>query len=108
MIYKCTLLKELPDYPIGTVFKAKQGHDFGVDYYECYNYNALRNLVDNPTWVKKEIDFDSCKDLKCPECGGTRGIITGIAYKTGDKYDGYRCTADVYFECICGHKRQLW
>jgi hypothetical protein len=93
---------------MGTTFKAEQRCDFGIIYYECYNHNSLKKLVDDPIWVKKEIDFDSCKDLKCPECGETRGLLTVDSYRTGDKYDGYHSTSDIYFEYVCGHKRKLW
>lgn len=109
MIYKCTLIKDTPQFPAGTVFTAEDSEGFRGRRYECYKHDSLASLVDDPKWVKKEVFVEKAKDLRCPQCGETRGFMSVVAYLEGDRYEGYSNAAKVYFEYICGHgKIQLW
>lgn len=66
-------------------------------------------IIDNPEWIKKEIDHSNSMDLKCPVCGETRGTIKVCGRVEGNPSDGFHNTADVYFEYDCGHElRKLY
>lgn len=126
MRYILTLLKDLPDYPAGTQFKYSYGYDRGTinrghlmdpqPYMGLINddnlYNVMlipKKIIDNPEWVKKEIDYSKSMDLRCPVCGETRGNIIVCGRTCGSKSDGYYNDANVYFEYDCGHElRQLY
>ena len=120
MKYKLTLLKDLPRYPAGTVFSYEEGYyrgcgGSGLVYNRfCCVYGGTpqyplcipEEIINNPEWIKKEIDFTGCIDIKCPVCGETRGNIEINAWRSGDKYDGYSSRACVYIEYACGHDRR--
>ncbi len=122
MRYKLTLLKDLPDYPAGTVFKYRNGLINCLGSFKKEEFMGVagsdsltgglcfpRKILDDPTWIKKEIDYDSLKDLKCPICGETRGEMSVHSFRYGNSYDGYGYASDVFFEYACGHEtRQLW
>jgi hypothetical protein len=83
MTYDCTLLKELPDYPIGTKFTIVK-HTDREEYYcqfpddnGCYyaNYKIPKKCIDDPKWVKKCVKESCLTDIKCKECGGTKFSI---------------------------------
>lgn len=125
MNYKLTLLKDLPNYPAGTQFYYRLTHAYsffrdeliGMESYMGLTNNKYLNagtlipeeIIDNPEWVKKEIDYSTSLDLKCPICGETRGHIKVCGRRVGDKYDGFHNSADVFFEYDCGHElRRLY
>lgn len=121
MRYKLTLLKDLPDYPAGTVFYYTDDRRKVWDAFERMKFIGTSRdhmttafpfnpeLIDNPVWIRKEPDVQELLDLRCPICGETRGRLAVNAYRIGDSEDGYRNKADVYFEYMCGHdtKRKL-
>lgn len=83
MTYKCILLKDLPDFDAGTEFYIKK-LDSRDDEYYCkfpnensylkYNYQIPKEVIDNPIWVKKELDENCLTELKC-SCGNTNLFI---------------------------------
>jgi len=119
MQYKFTLLKDLSNYPAGTVFRYFKGKSQLLGSFKELELMGIDRLasplcipqevIDNPSWIKKEIDFDSLVDLKCPVCGETRGEVSVHLYRRGNPDEGYSNCADVYFEYACGHEiRKLW
>jgi len=98
MVYKCTLLKDTLLFPAGTVFTAKERGQ----YYECYEHNCLAFLVDDPVWVKREVYLEKSQDLKCPECGETKGFMSLNFHR-----NGYDNIVVIRFKYVCGHIR-LW
>lgn len=60
-------------------------------------------VINNPEWVKKEVNRARYTDIKCPKCGTTKCLIHVIPYEVGNRYDGYYNTADVTLEFECGH-----
>lgn len=125
MQYRYTLLKDLPEYPKGTVFTV-----YGtVDYYGCTKgpfyevgiqdeiYPDLMNLLyfevggffDDPTWFRKELDANALTDMTCPKCGSTNGFLFHESYHQSDEdRDDYGTQFAVGIECTCGHKRVLY
>jgi len=104
MRYQFTLLKDLPEYPAGTVFGC-YGISYRFDerckrgpYYEVYGpskcdgirLEEVGGVFDNPEWYKREPDFKSLLDLECPVCGETRGLLRRL-----DKYDMDECGSAV-------------
>lgn len=125
MNYKLTLLKDLPDYPAGTQFRYSRSYRHSTDCEDLYGpiefmglltdkhmYNRMlipENIIDDPEWIRKDVDHTKSIDLKCPVCGETRGTILVCGCRGGDAYDGYYCDANVFFEYDCGHGlRQLY
>lgn len=125
MIYALTLLKDLPEYPAGTIFKLygmrmpdglrkKPFYEVGVPnkYWPGHmdvKYYSVGSFIDDPKWFKKEIDTDYLVDLKCPKCGKTEGNFFSTSYY-GRHFDSndYGVQFSVGFECVCGHKRVLY
>lgn len=124
MMYKLTLLKDLPNYPAGTVFKSNLKPRTNIHNARVYevivpyrgNTNDLiieswsvGGIIDDPDCFKKEIDSDELVDLRCPKCGGTQGDFFSTDYYRNDMgYDDYGVQFSVGFECLCGHKRVLY
>lgn len=123
MRYRLILLKDLPEYPAGTIFKLyelreRRGHstkpglvyDVGIlrgDEYVTRTFE--QDFIDNPTWFRKEIDPDLLCDLKCPKCGRTQGnFFSGGYYERDMDCDDYGLQYSVGFECLCGFKRILY
>ena len=113
MNYKLTLLKDLPDYPAGTQFRYSRSYRHSTDCEDLYGpiefmglltdkhmYNRMlipENIIDDPEWIRKDVDHTKSIDLKCPVCGETRGTILVCGCRGGDAYDGYYCDANVFF-----------
>ena len=121
MKYKLTLLKDLPDYPKGTVFDYEEGYYRGCggsgliyNKFCCVEGGNLQyplcipeKIIDDNEWIKKELNYAKLTDVKCPICGETRGEISINAWRAGDKYDGYESRACVYIEYACGHDKRV-
>ena len=120
MQYKYTLLKDFLTYPAGTIFIVR-----GVEenkYYDTWllqddgciiklNYKLfpINSFLDNPEWVKKELDEDNLIDLKCPKCGATKGDFFNTKYYNSHyNDDDYGIQFAIGIECICGYKRILY
>ena len=124
MMYRLTLLKDLPNYPSGTIFKSElkprttlrntRVYEVIVPYHGNTNNYIMENwtvggIIDDPNWFKKEIDQDELVNLRCPKCGGTQGAFFSTDYYRHDSgYDDYGLQFSVGFECLCGHKRILY
>lgn len=91
MYYTFTLLKDIPQYPAGTVFQCE-----GINYppnrklehktphykmidprKKCIVSIPVGSVLDDPEWFKKEVDYTKLFDFKCPICGETKGILVG-------------------------------
>lgn len=129
MKYNLILLKDTPDWSAGTVFKqngtvahgwsiceAKGGpfYDIAVPEgkgYVCedpakYPYGCF---LDDPSWVRREIDENRIHNLKCPACGSTQGMLFATSWYVCDMdRDDYGVQYSVGIECVCGHKRVLY
>ena len=116
MTYNCILLKELPNYNVGTEFKIKEFEWCNRIEYYCEfpedvaagrgmsypNYRISRKVIDNPKWVKKEIDEDCLTELKCKKCGSTKMLLEAI-HAPYDYDDGvYFYRMKVIGKCTCG------
>ena len=112
MRYKLTLLKDLPNFPKGTVFKYSVGKKMLLSSFRKQQFLGLydsdrltwppiipENIINDPEWIKKEVDYDSLIDLKCNVCGETRGEISVNTTKCS--YGGH--SVEVYFEYACKH-----
>lgn len=118
MNYKLTLLKDLPGYPAGTEFCLRQSWKYG-DRYDNYLYalpdldrvtrHYVYDIIDDPTWFRKEVDKEHLHNLVCPECGSTKGVFFSHSFHNTDmdSYD-YGTHWSVGFECECGHRRILY
>ena len=102
MIYNYTLLKDLPDYEKGTIFKVELTGKYTIINGAAFGgYGDIRPLINNEKWFNREIDTKSLDKLKCPKCNGTKGVLytkEHIEYDDGVKYT----YLDLYNECICG------
>lgn len=95
MTYVCTLLKELPDYPVGTQFIIMEGDKENSHGYYCKfpgdrymlweNYKIPKSAIDNPEWVKKTVDESCLTELKCSNCGSTKLLLQ--TYHAPSSYD---------------------
>ena len=122
MRYKFTLLKDLPGFKKGTVFKCLGIENsivpnHGFEKVPCYvldangycEYREVGGVLDNPVWYKKEIDEDALTVLACPKCASVRGVPFSIDWYNRDlDSDAYGVQYAVGFECVCGHKRILY
>ncbi len=127
MRYIFTQLKDLPRSPAGTVVKCigiERRLDYNLltyrPYYiisrvdergiNCIEYAEVGNSVyDNSEWYKREIDYESLADLRCPKCGGTKGtFFAKCSHEADIDSDRYGVQFSVGFECICGHKRIMY
>ena len=102
MKYKCTLLKELPDYSIGTTFDFFSNEINSVYSGDLF-IGDLLCLVDKPNWIKKEVDYACLTEIKCEKCGNTKLYLHLV--DGGSKYDCDVTTyfTDLYGECPCGN-----
>ena len=125
MRQRLTLLKDLPDYPAGTVFyiEGVKGSHACKDgpFYEVSvpsgqpgrrDLQYLRvggSIIDDPSWFKREADVENAVDLRCPLCGETRGEFFSTKFFCSDM-DSYRYGVQysVGFECVNGHRRVLY
>lgn len=125
MRQKLTLLKNLPDYPSGTVFYIKgirrtyagqdgpfyevSAPDDSPGYRRLLYYPVGHSIIDDSAWFAREIDYDSLAELRCPLCGETRGEFFSTSYYCNNMdRDNYGVQYGVGFECLCGHKRVLY
>ena len=115
MFYKLTLLKDLPKYPAGTQFSYRFGqwhyerndiHEVDVNTFGkmgLYGSDKMSSLfpipeeiIDDPEWIRKEVDYSKIVDLACPVCGESRvdmsvdypliksqGILLKVEYACG-------------------------
>ena len=125
MRQKLTLLKDLPDYPAGTVFyivnvlksyACKDGPFYEVsvpsgqfDRRDLQYFRVGNSIIDDPAWFKRETDIENAVDLRCPLCGETRGEFFSTRFYCSDM-DSYRYGVQysVGFECVNGHRRILY
>lgn len=121
MLYNCTVLKDLPECPAGTRFKMQPFRwnvkdNFTYTYQfpgdkEASSQNARisRSVVDNPTWVRKEIDESCLTELKCEACGGTRMLLNVVPAPVPRRYrhDTYYYRDRLVGECPCGHTNEI-
>lgn len=126
MRQKLTLLKDLPEYPAGTVlyitgvkrsYACEDGPFYEVsvpDDRPNSRYRILKyfrvgdSIIDDPAWFKRETDVENAVDLRCPLCGETRGEFFSTSYYCRDMdSDDYGVQAATGFECVNGHKRVL-
>ena len=97
MIYKYTLLKDLPDMPAGT----SETHSENQESY------LSRLHQKHPTWVIKEIDSSKFVNLNCPNCGRNDQYHKSYGtYQTSDD-DVYYRHAVFYLDCACGEKTEV-
>ena len=129
MRYNLILLKDTPEWPAGTVFKQNgtvmHGWAFwetegpyydiavpdGRGRYVCKNPSKYPYgcFLDDPSWVRREIDENYITDLKCPVCGSTQGMMFETSwYVRNMDSDDYGVQYSVGIECVCGHKRVLY
>jgi hypothetical protein len=111
MHYKCTLHKDLPDYPAGTVFFWRQEDNNKVLVWqhggrETYHH-PLREILSHKDWYSQEVDRNSLTAMACEKCGETHVLIS--LKRAKDRRDG---DVEMYFhaimcECPCGHKYSL-
>lgn len=118
MFYKLTLLKDLPGIPAGTQFSYRHGYY----HIEQKHFSKLRfqdrmciygsdkmsmlfplpeEIIDDPEWIKKEVDHDKLVDLACPVCGETK---VDMSFETlgVDKH------IFLHIEYACGHYNGRW
>lgn len=117
MFYKLTLLKDLPGYPAGTQFSFRHGRyqyvtEHGLETninakMGLYGSNKMKSLfpipeeiIDDPEWIKIEVDYSKIIDLACPECGETRA---DMSFSDASGIDGVRGIF-VHLEYACGHQ----
>ena len=127
MRQKLTLLKDLPDYPAGTVFYIKDiRRSYACEdgpFYEVSvpdeipnsgrrilkYYRVGNSIIDDPTWFRREIDHEHLVNLRCPLCGETHGEFFSTSYyRRNMDSDDYGVQYGIGFECLCGHKRILY
>lgn len=111
MKYKFTLLKDLPDYPAGSIFYSgaievredKQYYRYTAPGSPYCQYCEVGGILDDPTWYRKEINWDALHSLQCLICGETRCTYEHVVELYKDNWgDDARCLA-VRIEYACGH-----
>ena len=125
MKYRCTLLKDLPEYPAGTTFTAEKvlfdTHSKSTQFtYLCTfqgethgNFVFSDTLLNNPIWVRKEIDESCLTELKCDACGGTKMAVVLLEIPhTKDRAEDNNSVLvhhrkKLVGTCICGHENEL-
>lgn len=120
MINKLTLLKDLPEYPAGTVFKevsepySSNGtiitrYNISKDGYRIASYlEGEKTWLTDPQWIKREVDESQYGDYSCPKCGKSKWHTdTIIGYNNDNNSDGYGYYFAVFGECVCGFRRRL-
>lgn len=121
MKYNFVQLKDLPDYPAGTIHHCKgiikqwngTKDMTSYPYYliqigknkKTFEYPVGKSIYDKKDWFKKEIAYDDLVDMKCPNCDGTRVDLKIKSYYEKD-YDSdyYGINISVWAECPCGNK----
>lgn len=119
MKYKFTQLKDLPDSPAGTVIRCRGTRTIlNTPCYELIKKDSSgqgcikdvpigKTVFDNPEWYRKEIDYDRLIDLKCSECGETRGVVHIKTWYNHDRdSNSFGSNASVVFEYACGHNNK--
>lgn len=114
MRYNCTLLKDIPEYPAGTTFTAEKIFLVYEWRYLCkfpgdaYKKQVFSNsIIDNPVWVRKEVDEACLTELKCSGCGSTK---MELVLRPAPRRQEGRCL--VYCKklvgvCPCGCENEL-
>lgn len=110
MVYKVTILKDLPSIPAGYSFCYEEGgRGKGPVIYELNNtksrYISESNrsfLIDailwhSKNWMKIEPLYQNLVDLRCPYCGNPYGIIRAGKPRSST---GNPC---IEIEYSCGH-----
>lgn len=113
MDYNCTLLKELPDYPVGTTFKVRVKDNKTIilnSFKDQLNKRAVyiaESVINNPDWVKKELDETCLTELKCKSCGSAKMLLEArhAPYKYDDGVYFYRMK--VIGICTCGYENEF-
>lgn len=114
MNYKFTLLRDIAGIKAGLVVKchgliktAFQGICYVLEEGDSITYASVAHSpLSDPKVFRKEIDYSSLVDMKCPICGETRGILHIQLTNTGYRSDDNVLKAVPMFEYACGHPFQ--
>ena len=111
MKYRCVILKDLPDYPKGTVFYLER------DIYNTCNWIRLKGeksyahhpvlkaILNYPEWYTKKLHKPCLQKLACPNCGEVKVCLS---FTNGTReYSGYFENITYFYkemlaECPCG------
>lgn len=104
MRYICTLLKDLPEVPTGTVFRVlgENGKITIID-----RVSVPTSIINNSEWVKKDLDETCLTELKCKSCGNTKMLLE--ARKANYDYDDgvYFYKMKLVGVCPCGCENEF-
>ena len=123
MKYICELLKDLPHFPAGTMFTALEQYshwnkrlEYQLEFKDpklqsraaCCDCFLTTETINDPEWVRKEIDPASITDLSCPKCGGHSYVLETeeepYKYSDGIRY----FQRALYGRCLCGEKVKIF
>ena len=114
MKYKCTLIKDLPEYPKGTVFYYTKYPDSDKIYMmvegeanTCVYPHRLEYIIRHTKWYTREVVQGCLTMVSCPNCGNTQ-VSLRLCNEKSEWDDGVRYySKEMTAECPCGNVYSL-
>ena len=78
-----------------------------IDYYIHPDYDIPHHVINNPKWVRKELDENCLDEIKCKECGNTKLLLQAL--DTNHDYDSgvYYYRMKLVGVCPCGCENEF-